>query len=85
MIAKPDEIEAYAQAGVEMIRLWPKWLDDPSLVERVRKAGVKLHLNGETGTREEVIPLLKYSPDSLSSDDPRQLVSTLAQLRGSQK
>jgi glycerophosphoryl diester phosphodiesterase len=85
LIAKPDEIEAYAQAGVEMIRLWPKWLDDPSLVERVRKAGVKLHLNGETGTRDDVIPLLKHSPDSLSSDDPRQLVSTLGQLRGPQK
>ena len=28
LIDKPDEIEAFAAAGVEMIRLWPKWLDD---------------------------------------------------------
>ena len=81
LIAKLDEIEAYAQTGVEMIRLWLKWLNDPSLVERVRKAGVKLHLNGEIGTREEVVPLLQNSPDSLSSDDPSQLVATLAGLR----
>jgi glycerophosphoryl diester phosphodiesterase len=86
LIAKPDEIEAYAAAGVEMIRLWPRWLTDPtlvgpSLVERVRKSGAKLHLNGETGLPEEVIPLLAHSPDSLSSDHPAQLRKTLAALQ----
>jgi glycerophosphoryl diester phosphodiesterase len=81
LIAKPDEIESYAQAGVEMIRLWPRWLTDTSLVERVRRSGAKLHLNGLTGTREETVPLLFHLPDSLSSDDPRQLVATLAELR----
>ena len=77
LIAKPEEIEAYAQAGVEMIRLWPRWLNDVSLVDRVRKAGVKLHLNGTTGTRDDVLPLLEHSPDSLSSDDPKRLFETL--------
>jgi glycerophosphoryl diester phosphodiesterase len=81
LIAKPDEIEAYAAAGVEMIRLWPRWLTDPALVHRVRKANAKLHLNGETGLPDEVIPLLTHSPDSLSSDNPAQLRKTLAELR----
>jgi len=81
LLAKPDEIEAYAAAGVEMIRLWPRWLTDPKLVERVRKTGAKLHLNGETGLAEEVIPLLVHAPDSLSSDNPAQLRKTLAELR----
>lgn len=80
LIEKPEEIEAYAAAGVEMIRLWPKWLTDTSLVNRVRQAGVKLHLNGTTGTAEEIAPLLKHRPDSLSSDDPARLIATLATL-----
>lgn len=80
LIEKPDDIEAFAAAGVEMIRLWPKWLSDSSLVGRVRKAGVKLHLNGTTGAREEVIELLKHRPDSLSSDDPARLIATLKSL-----
>ena len=78
LIEKPEEIEAYAAAGVEMIRLWPKWLTDTTLVGRVRQAGVKLHLNGTTGAAEEVAELLKHRPDSLSSDDPARLIETLA-------
>lgn len=81
LMARPDEIEAYAAAGVEMIRLWPKWLGDKSLVDRVRKTGAKLHLNGETGLADEVVPLLAYSPDSLSSDDPGRLKKTLGELQ----
>jgi glycerophosphoryl diester phosphodiesterase len=82
LIAAPGEIEAYAAAGVEMIRLWPKWLTDETLVPRVRKAGAQLHLNGTTGTPDEIRPLLKYQPDSLSSDDPAELVTTLHALPG---
>lgn len=80
LLEKPQEIEAYAAAGVEMIRLWPKWLSDTSLVDRIREAGVRLHLNGTTGAAEEVVELLKYRPDSLSSDDPARLIATLAAL-----
>ena len=80
LIEKPEEIEAYAAASVEIIRLWPKWLTDTSLVGRVRQAGVKLHLNGTTGLRGEVVELLKHRPDSLSSDDPARLIATLAEL-----
>jgi glycerophosphoryl diester phosphodiesterase len=81
LIAKPDDIEAYAAAHVEMIRLWPRWLTDSTLVPRVKKSGAKLHLNGETGLPDEVIPLLTHSPDSLSSDYPAQLRKTLAELQ----
>ncbi len=62
-----------------MIRLGPRWLTDLSLVDRVRKSGAKLHLNGTTGTRDDVL-LLEHSPDSLSSDDPKRLVETLKSL-----
>jgi glycerophosphoryl diester phosphodiesterase len=81
LIGKPDEIEAYARAGVETIRLWPRWLTDKTLVPKVRASGCKLHLNGTSGAADEVLALLAYEPDSLSSDHPARLVATLAELR----
>jgi hypothetical protein len=77
-----DDIEPFAKAGVKVIRLWPKWLTDPAAVARVRTLGLDLHLGTGGGTRDEVLPLLKYAPDSLASDDPAVLRKTLADLVG---
>lgn len=81
LIGSPNDIEAYAAAGVETIRLWPKWLTDGSLVERVRKTGVQLHLNGTDGGVEDLSQLLIHRPESLSGDDPARIVATLKQLQ----
>jgi glycerophosphoryl diester phosphodiesterase len=80
-IPNPESIESFAKAGVETIRLWPRWLADETLVPKVRQLGVRLHLNGATGLPQEVLPLLKYHPDSLLADDPATLVATLNELR----
>jgi glycerophosphoryl diester phosphodiesterase len=80
LVPAQSDIEAFAAAGVPMIRLWPKWLSDPALVPRVRKLGLALHLGAGTGKREEVLPLLAHEPESLSSDDPARLIRTLAEL-----
>ncbi len=81
LIPNPDAIEAFAKAKVKTIRLWPRWIEkDESLVARVRKVKCGLHINGATGTREEVVPKLKYRPESTSSDDPARLVATLRSL-----
>jgi glycerophosphoryl diester phosphodiesterase len=78
-----DDIEPFAKAGVKVIRLWPKWLSDPTAVPRVRKAGLELHVGSGLGTKAEVLPLLKHRPESMASDDPARLVRTLAELHGS--
>ncbi|MFT5524572.1 MAG: glycerophosphoryl diester phosphodiesterase [Pirellulaceae bacterium] len=81
LIPGVDDIEAFAKAGSDCIRLWPKWLSaGASPVKRVRATGKLLHLNGETGSLQETLELLVYQPDSLSSDDPRQLRETLSQI-----
>jgi hypothetical protein len=49
---------------------------------RVRKLGLELHLGTGTGTRDEVLPLPAHAPESLSGDDPAQLVRTLAGIAG---
>lgn len=85
LVPTPDDIEPFARAGVRVIRLWPKWLSDTTLVPRVRKLGLELHVGTGMGTKDEVLPLLAYAPESLSSDDPAQLVKTLAALGGRKK
>jgi glycerophosphoryl diester phosphodiesterase len=83
LLPNPEALDAFARAGVETIRVWPKWLEkDAGLVARVRARKLALHLNGTTGSEEEVRALLRHEPDSLSSDDPAQLARTLAALKG---
>ncbi|MDB5313256.1 MAG: glycerophosphoryl diester phosphodiesterase [Gemmataceae bacterium] len=85
LVPTVQDIEPFAAAGVKVIRLWPKWLADESLVPQVRKLGLELHLGTGTGTRAEVLPLLAHEPESLAGDDPARLVKTLAEVTGSKK
>jgi glycerophosphoryl diester phosphodiesterase len=85
LIPTPKDIGAFAEAGVETIRLWPKWLADKSLPAQVRKHGKHLHLGADQGTKDEVLPLLVHEPESLSSDDPARLIQTLAEVAGQRK
>lgn len=80
LIPTPDSIDAFAEAGVDMIRLWPKWLKDADLVKKVRKHGVLLHINGATGEEEEIRSFLRFEPNSLSSDDPARLRKSLGRI-----
>lgn len=82
LIPSVDSIDDFAKAGVNVIRLWPRWLaDGDSPVKRVRATGKGLHLNGTKGELDETQQLLIHRPDSLSSDDPRKLKATLMKLR----
>jgi glycerophosphoryl diester phosphodiesterase len=84
LIPSVDSIEDFAKAGVDVIRLWPRWLEDGDApVKRVLATGKGLHLNGTKGEPDETLKLLEHRPDSLSSDDPRRLLATLKQIAGS--
>jgi glycerophosphoryl diester phosphodiesterase len=81
LIPSVESIEEFAKAGVDVIRLWPRWLEDGDApVKRVLATGKGLHLNGTKGEPDETRQLLAHRPDSLSSDDPRRLLATLKQL-----
>lgn len=83
LIPTVDDIEAFADAGSEYIRIWPKWLtegDEPA--RRVKATGKLLHVNGGTGDMEETIALLAFEPDSTGADDPKQLLATLKEIVG---
>ena len=80
LIPTRGDIEAFAAAGVEAIRLWPYWLDDEGLVERVRAAGVELHVSAGSGKEDEVRALLAIEVDQMSTDDTARLIETLTRL-----
>jgi glycerophosphoryl diester phosphodiesterase len=81
LIPSVDSMEDFAKAGVDVIRLWPRWLEDgDGPVKRVRATGKGLHLNGTKGELDETRQLLIHRPDSLSSDDPLKLKATLKNL-----
>ncbi len=81
LIPSVESIEDFAKAGVDTIRLWPRWLEDSDVpVKRVRATGKKLHLNGTMGESDETLKLLAFEPDSLSSDHPARLKSTLGRI-----
>jgi glycerophosphoryl diester phosphodiesterase len=80
LIPTPDSIDAFANARVDSIRIWTKWLNDKTLVPRVRQHKLGLHLNGTVGAEVETRMLLAYEPESLASDDPARLVQTLKKI-----
>lgn len=81
LIPSVESIEDFAKAGVDTIRLWPRWLEDSNeAARRVRAAGKRLHLNGTMGELSETLKLLAFEPDSLSSDHPAQLIRTLKRI-----
>ncbi len=81
LIPSVESIENFAKAGVDTIRLWPRWLEDSDeAASRVRAAGKRLHLNGTMGELDETLKLLVFEPDSLSSDHPARLKRTLERI-----
>ena len=80
LIPTTDSIDAFADAKVDMIRLWTKWLSDKTLVPRVRRHGILLHLNGTFGAEDETRMLLTHAPDSIASDNPARLVASLKKI-----
>ncbi len=81
LVPNPAAIDAFAAAKVDVIRLWLPWLKDATLVPKIRKHGVGLHLNGTTCTLEELRVLLGQGPTVICSDDPGQLARLLDLLR----
>jgi len=74
----PDDIEDFAGAGVDILRLWLRWLrDDDTLAGRVRATGKKLMINGTVGELEEARALMHFAPDWILIDDVMQLQRSL--------
>ncbi|MCA9128048.1 MAG: hypothetical protein KDB22_13225 [Planctomycetales bacterium] len=81
LIPTLESMDSFADAGVETIRLWPRWLQDGDApVKRVHALKKLLLLNGTLGEETETRQLLQFEPDSLSSDHPARLKATLERI-----
>lgn len=77
----PDLIEEFAEEGVEVLRLWLRWIHaDADLPGRVRATGKKLMINGSTGGLDETRAIMRHAPDWILIDDVPQLAASLKAL-----
>ncbi|MCC5905241.1 MAG: glycerophosphodiester phosphodiesterase family protein [Balneolaceae bacterium] len=84
-MGSPDDIEVYAEAGVDVLRLWLRWLDDdPSLADRVKATGRNLMINGTLGELEEARKIMSFEPDWILIDDVAQLMRSLENIAESE-
>ena len=82
-MASAELIEAFDQAGCDVLRLWLRWLEeDDQPLRRVRATGRKLMINGTVGGLDEARALLGHRPEWILIDDVQQLRESLARLAG---
>ena len=83
----PDDIEAFAEHGVNYIRLWERWLNEEN-VRRVKNGGAELWImTGGPETdfpvgrpdRDSLLRLMKWEPDGLLVNDIPFVKSVLGQ------
>lgn len=81
-IADVNGIEPFIDAGVDIIRLWPEWIEaDTGLVERVHRLGKPVWVTAGAAPREELERLVGLGVDGILSDSPALMRSLLADLR----
>ena len=80
-IQKPEDIEPFIEAGVDIIRLWPKWIhNDPSLIQRVHQLGNPVWTTAGNASREELETLIQLGVNGILSDNPKLMNSLCSDL-----
>jgi glycerophosphoryl diester phosphodiesterase len=78
-VNRVDDVDAFIAAGVNIIRLWPKWIyAQPELVESIQKKGIAVWATAGAAGREELKTLIRLGVNGVLSDDP-ELMRSLAQ------
>ena len=78
-IGKPGEIDAFVEAGADIIRLWPEWIrEDPALIARVHACGRPVWTTAGDADAEELRTLMGQGVDGILSDYP-ELLKEVAQ------
>jgi glycerophosphoryl diester phosphodiesterase len=81
-IRNVEDIEPFAQAGVDIIRLWPKWIyANPELVKKVHQIGKPVWTTANDAPREELEKLIKLGVNGILSDLPEVMNRLLADVK----
>lgn len=76
-----DDIESFVQAGIDIIRLWPKWIyKNPDLIEKLHHLGKPVWTTAGSASRKELKKLIKLGVNGILSDQPKLLHSLLADM-----
>ena len=81
-----EDIGPFAQAGVDIIRLWPKWIyANPELVKKVHQLGKPVWTTANDAPREELEKLIKLGVNGILSDLPAVMSKLLADVKKSRE
>jgi glycerophosphoryl diester phosphodiesterase len=73
-IGQPDQINLYIKAGVDIIRLWPDWIDENTeLVTSLREKNVPVWVTIAELSDDVLTRLLKYGVSGFITDHPEKL------------
>lgn len=77
-IKELEDLEPFLEAGVDMIRLWPKWIDkEPGLIDRLHTLGKPVWVTADDAPIEKLVALVQLGVDGILSDFPAQMHSLL--------
>jgi glycerophosphoryl diester phosphodiesterase len=78
LVPKPQDVDAFVAAGVEGIRLWPKWLRSaPELVPALQAQGVSVWLTAGDANADAVKTYAAKGVQGLITDRPAVAASAL--------
>ncbi|HEX7036544.1 MAG TPA: glycerophosphodiester phosphodiesterase family protein, partial [Pseudomonadales bacterium] len=76
---RPAQVDAYLDAGVDVIRVWPQWLTrDPALADRARAAGVDVWLTTEDAPVEQLAAWAQDGIGGFITDRPAEAAAAFA-------
>lgn len=74
-VKEVGDIQPFVQAGADIIRLWPEWIEaDPGLIGRVHKSGKPVWALTGDAPREELEKLVQLGVDGIISDLPDVMI-----------
>jgi glycerophosphoryl diester phosphodiesterase len=83
-IPTADHMEAFVQGGVDIIRLWPKWIDsEPHLIRKVHALGRPVWSTANDAPRDELEKLVRRGVNGILTDLPDVMSSLLRDMRTS--
>lgn len=70
-VPRPTSIDRFVRAGVEAIRLWPRWIErDPGLIRHVQAAGARVWVTAGDAPVTELARLATLGVDGVLTDRP---------------
>jgi glycerophosphoryl diester phosphodiesterase len=77
-----EDMEPFAQAGIDIIRLWPKWIyAEPALVKKAHQLGRPVWTTANDAPRDELEKLVKLGVNAILSDLPEVMNTMLADMK----